>query len=259
MGNKTALITGASGGIGLEIARELAARSCDLILVARGGDRLSEAAGRLASEYSVRAIPVVADLAEADKVSSLLDAAAREGFHPDYLVNNAGFADFSPVAEAEPERLLSMIRVNVEALTHLTRLFLPRMIAAGGGAVMNVASTAAFQPGPLMAVYYATKAYVLSFSYALANELKGSGVTLTCLCPGPTASGFQTRAAMEESRLVKGKKLMSAARVAAKAVDGMLRGKRMVMPGARNRIMAFSTRFVPRSMAAAIARSMQES
>ena len=151
-----------------------------------------------------------------------------------------------------------MIQVNVVALTHLTRLLLPGMLARRRGRILNVASTAAFQPGPLMAVYYATKAYVLSFSEAIASELRGSGVTVTALCPGPTATGFQRRAAMEDSKLVSGRTLMDARTVAEAGYAAMLAGKTVVIPGWRNWLMAEAVRFAPRNLTTAIVRRMQE-
>jgi len=151
------------------------------------------------------------------------------------------------------------MQINMFALTHLTHLFLPEMVEWHSGKILNVASTAAFQPGPLMAVYYATKAFVLSFSEAIANELKGTGVTVTALCPGPTETGFQKRAAMEESRLVSGKKIMDAATVAKIGYNGLKKGKAVVIPGFRNQIMTLSVRFTPRKMVTNIVRNMQES
>ena len=150
-----------------------------------------------------------------------------------------------------------MIQVNVSALTHLTDLLLPGMLARRRGRVLNVASTAAFQPGPLMAVYYATKAYVLSFSEALANETSGSGVTVTAFCPGPTATGFQKRAGLEGTQLFRGG-VMDAAAVARIGYEGMMRGARIVIPGWRNRLLAQLVRFAPRRMVIQAVRSLQE-
>ncbi len=151
-----------------------------------------------------------------------------------------------------------MIQVNIVALTHLTKLLLPRMVARKQGRVLNVASTAAFQPGPLMAVYYATKAYVLSFSEALANELFGSGVTVTALCPGPTKTGFQARAQMEESKLVRGKEIMTAETVARAGYAGLMKGKTVVIPGMSNKMLAQAMRFLPRNTVTRLVRSAQE-
>jgi len=222
----TALITGASSGIGLEIARILA-KDHDVVLAAR-----SEAALRdLATELGGSARVVVADLSEPAGAAKL----AAEVPEVSVLVNNAGFGDFGDFASAAPERIDQMIELNVGSVTRLSRAYLPAMLERGTGRIMNVASTAAFQPGPLMAVYYATKAYVLSFSEALAEETRGSGVTVTALCPGPTESGFQAGAAMEHSKLVSGKKLPSSASVAAFGVKAMNRGDVVAVPGFQNK------------------------
>jgi short-subunit dehydrogenase len=150
------------------------------------------------------------------------------------------------------------MQLNMVTLTHLTKLFLPNMLKKRQGKILNVASTAAFQPGPLMAVYYATKAYVLSFSEALANELRGSGVSVTALCPGPTESGFQKRAHIEESKLVSGKKIMDSARVARAGYLALMAGKMVVIPGLKNKILAEAVRFSPRKIATQVSRSMLE-
>jgi len=243
----TALVTGASGGIGLEIARVLKADH-DLVLVARSELRLHELAGELGG-----ARVVALDLADAGAVARLVDAVPDV----DVLVNNAGVGDFSPFAEADPEKLDTVVALNVAALTRLTRAYLPGMLRRGEGRVLNVASTAAFQPGPLMAVYYATKAYVLSFSEALAEETRGTGVTVTALCPGPTASGFQEGAAMEGSRLVKGRKLPTSASVAAFGVAAMRRGDVVAVPGLTNKLFASSIRFTPRGVVRRVVHRMQ--
>jgi short-subunit dehydrogenase len=188
----TALVTGASSGIGLEIAR-LLAKDYDLVLAARSADKLEQLASELGN-----ARVVAVDLIDPDGSRKLI----AEVPTVDVLVNNAGFAEYGPFAEANEQRLEDMIELNITALTRLSRAYLPGMLERGRGKIMNVASTASFQPGPLMAVYYATKAYVLSFSEALAEETRGSGVTVTALCPGPTTTNFQATANMEKSRLV---------------------------------------------------------
>jgi short-subunit dehydrogenase len=232
----TALVTGASSGIGLEIARILA-KDHDVTLAARSADKLDALAAELGG---ARVVCVdLADPAGPRKLVAELPAV-------DVLVNNAGCGDWGPFAKAPEAKLDEMIELNIGALTRLARAYLPGMLERGSGRIMNVASTAAFQPGPLMAVYYATKAYVLSFSEALAEETRGSGVTVTALCPGPTASGFQAGAAMEHSRLVKGRKLPSAAEVAAYGVKAMRRGDVVAVPGFGNKALAASVRFSPR-------------
>jgi short-subunit dehydrogenase len=245
----TALITGASSGIGLEIARVLAAEH-DVVLAARSEAALRE----LATELGGNARVVVSDLSDPAGAARL----AAEVPDVDVLVNNAGFGDFGDFASAAPERIDQMIELNVGAVTRLTRAYLPAMLQRGSGRIMNVASTAAFQPGPLMAVYYATKAYVLSFSEALAEETRGTGVTVTALCPGPTASGFQTAAAMEDSKLVRGRKLPSSASVAEFGVKAMNRGDVVAVPGLQNKVLAASVRFSPRPVIRRLVHKMQE-
>jgi uncharacterized protein len=232
----TALVTGASSGIGLEIARVLA-DDHDIVLTARRADKLEA----LATEVGGARV-VAVDLSEPSAPAKLVAEVA----HVDVLVNNAGFGDYGPFAEADAARLDEMIELNVGALTRLTRAYLPGMLDRGSGRVLNVASTASFQPGPLMAVYYATKAYVLSFTEAIAEETRGTGVTITALCPGPTASGFQAAAEMEHSALVKGRKLPTSAAVAKYGVHAMNKGDVVAVPGAMNKIMAASVRFSPR-------------
>jgi short-subunit dehydrogenase len=234
----TAVVTGASSGIGLEIARILAADH-DVVLAARRADKLEALAAELGN-----ARVVVVDLADPAGPRKLV----ADVPDVDVLVNNAGFGDFGPFADPSEARLEEMVELNVGALTRLTRAYLPRMLARGSGRVLNVASTASFEPGPLMAVYYATKAYVLSLSEALAEETRGSGVTVTALCPGPTASGFQAGASMEESRLVKGRKLPTPDKVAAYGVKAMQRGDVVAVPGLGNKLLAMSVRFTPRPL-----------
>jgi short-subunit dehydrogenase len=244
-----ALITGASSGIGLEIARVLA-QDHDVVLAARSDAPLQQ----LATELGNRARVVIADLSDPSGAAKL----AAEVADVDVLVNCAGFGDFGNFATASPEKIDQMIMLNVGSLTRLCRAYLPAMLQRGSGRIMNVASTAAFQPGPLMAVYYATKAYVLSFSEALAEETRGTGVTVTALCPGPTASGFQAGAAMEQSKLVNGKKLPTAASVATFGVKAMQRGDVVAVPGFSNKMLAMSIRFSPRPVVRRLVHKMQE-
>lgn len=259
-GRGTALITGASAGIGEELARVMAADGYDLVLVARSRDRLESLGRELEAAHGVRVTVLPADLAGPQAPAVLFAQVEGLGLVVDVLVNNAGFGLYGPFvasggdAPTDAARELEMIALNIAALTHLTKLFLPAMVARGRGRVMNVASTAAFQPGPLMAVYFATKAYVLSFSEAIGVELKRSGVTVTTLCPGPTATEFAAAAAMEGSRLFKQGGVMTAAEVARAGYEGMMEGRSVVIPGTRNRIMAHATRLVPRRTAAKMAR-----
>jgi uncharacterized protein len=257
MTTSTVLITGASGGIGYELAKLFAKDHHRLVLVARSAARLAQAADELEGQFGISVKSIALDLSAAPAPQFLFDQVQREGIAIDFLVNNAGYGKHGELATIPLEETLGQIQLNVVALTQLTRLFLDPMIKRSRGKILNVASTAAFQPGPFMAVYYATKAYVLSFSEALANELKGSGVTVTCLCPGPTETGFQERAALQGSRLVK-LGMMSAQAVAADGYRGMLAGKPVVISGLRNWLVAESVRFAPRRLVTAVSRKVAE-
>jgi short-subunit dehydrogenase len=252
---KTALITGASSGIGLDFARLFAEGGYDVVLVARTEAKLKALADELSLKHGVRALAVAADLADPAAPGRLMERLKAEGVEVDVLVNNAGYGAF---AEADARMELDMIQVNIVALTALTKAVLPGMLARKSGRILNVASTAAFQPGPLMAVYYATKAYVLSFSEALANETQGTGVTITCLCPGPTKTGFQERAKMEESKLVKGKEIMDSLTVARAGYEGLHEGRAVVIPGFMNKMLVQSVRFLPRSTVTSLVRKVQD-
>ena len=195
--SKTALITGASGGIGYELAWLFGRDGFDCILVARSHDKLSALAARLESEFRVKTLVLPKDLSKPAAVDEIYEEVGAASMEVDVLVNNAGFPVFGLFTETNLETELEMLQVNITALTTLTKLFLKGMTERRYGRILNLASTAAFEPGPLMAVYYASKAYVLSFSEALANELRGSGVTVTALAPGPTRTGFQKRAGLE--------------------------------------------------------------
>lgn len=253
---ETALITGASTGIGLDFAR-LMAPEFDLIITARNKARLGEIAQELQAKHGNRVHVIPADLVNPAAPQTLFDEAARRGLRVDALINNAGFGAYGEFKDIPWQIEAEMIQVNITALTQLTRLFLPGMIERKHGRVMNVASTAGFQPGPLMAVYYATKAYVISFSEAIANELKGTGVTVTCLAPGATATEFAARADMEKSRLFKMGRMKSID-VARTGYRAMMSGKTLAIPGVKNLVMAESVRFAPRKLVTAIARSVQE-
>jgi short-subunit dehydrogenase len=251
---QTALITGASGGIGYELAKLFARGHYDLVLVARTTDKLNQVAAELQAQFGIAVKTVSLDLAAAPAPKFLFDQLQREGAAIDILVNNAGFGAFGEFASMSEEEILGQIHLNITALTHLTRLFLPPMMARRNGKIMNVASTAAFQPGPLMAVYYATKAYVLSFSEALANEVAGSGVTVTCFCPGATDTGFAKRARTENSRLFKKIGAMNAEAVAQDGYRGLMAGRTLVISGAQNWLVAESVRFAPRKLVTALSR-----
>lgn len=253
----TTLVTGASSGIGRELAWLAAKERRDVVLVARRRERLELLAGELALRFGIVAEIVTADLAEDGEPERVV--AAAEGRGPvEVLVNAAGLGVHGLFWETPLEQERETIRVNVLALTELTKLCVQRMVPRGSGRILNLASTAAFQPGPLMAVYYATKAYVLSFTEALAEELSGTGVTATALCPGPTLTEFQERAGFADVPLLRGPLVTDAAKVARAGWEGMKKGKRVVIPGLANRILAAGTRVSPRRLTTKIARRLQE-
>ena len=246
--NQTALVTGASGGIGEALARELAAKRYDLVLVARSRARLDELGAELSAAHGIAATAIAADLAVQNAGHDLAAELQRRNIQIDILINNAGFADFGNFCEADSVKIDQMMRLNIATLTELIRDLLPQMVQRRSGRVLNVASTAAFMPGPLMAVYFATKAYVLSLSEAVHEELKGTGVTVTALCPGPTESGFQSAAAMEDSKLFKGRKIMSATTVARAGVEALLEGKPVAFASFKTRIQALIPKLAPRRL-----------
>jgi len=252
------LVTGASSGIGLELAGCLAADGHDVVLVARRRDRLEDVGRELARRYGVRWWAIAADLAHPAAPGEIVRQLQSFGVSVDLLVNNAGFGALGPLATLDPETLGRMLEVNVVALTRLTRLLLPGMLERRSGRILNVASTAGFVPGPLMAVYYASKAYVISLSEALAEELRGSGVTVTVLCPGPTRTEFQEVAGMGATRLFKMPGVMDAAAVAQRGYAGLKAGRRIVIPGPLNRALPFAIRFAPRTLVARVAKIFQE-
>src|SRR6266513_170724 len=254
----TALVTGGSSGIGLELAKCLAQHGFDLAIVARTRDALEAAAGQIEGQQDVKVHVFAADLRRREAPQAIFDFLRNENIPVEILINNAGFGLGGEFAETELTRELEMIQVNIAALTHLTKLFLPAMIKRRSGRILNVASTAAFQPGPLMAVYYATKAYVLSFSEALAEELRDSGVTVTALCPGPTRTDFAASAQVPESRLSTLFGIADATSVAEYGVTAMFHGRRVAVPGIKNKIVAQANRFAPRSVTARVARMFQE-
>lgn len=255
MERQTALITGASGGIGLEFARVFACEGYHLVLVARSEEKLQALAAELSERHGITARPIALDLSLPESPQMLFDLLA--GTPVDVLVNNAGFATYGRFAETDLQRELELLQLNMVALTHLTKLFLRPMLARRRGRILNVASTAAFQPGPLMAVYYASKAYVLSFTEAIACELQGTGVSASALCPGPTESGFQQRAAMQESRLVQGG-MMAVGPVVEAGYRGLMAGQTVIVPGLTNQIGSILPRLVPRTWVARLVMRLQE-
>ncbi len=253
----TVLITGASSGIGKSFAEQFARGGYQVILAARSVDKLEAIAAELRHKYKTNATVIAADLEAADGAQQLHAKVKASGVQLSALVNNAGYGLFGEFKNSALPPELAMMQLNMNALVTLTKLFMPDLLATRGK-LLNVASTAAFQPGPYMAVYYATKAFVLSFSEAIAAELSGTGVTVTALCPGPTASGFQDKASMHDSALVKGKKLPTADEVAAAGFKAMQRGQRVFVPGVMNWLMAQSVRFTPRNMVTALVKTMSK-
>ncbi|HEY7472264.1 MAG TPA: SDR family oxidoreductase [Gemmatimonadota bacterium] len=245
-----ALVTGASSGIGLELARVAAARGHDLVLVARGGDALRALAAEVERERGAAAHVLTADLAAPEAPEAVAAAVDELGLEIDVLVNNAGFGLYGDFLDTDLEVERDMIAVNVTAPTALAKRFAIPMVERGRGRILNVASTAAFQPGPRMAVYYATKAYMLSFSLALSVELDGTGVGVTCLAPGPVRTAFRDRARVTASRLFSGDRGAEPAAVARVGWAALERGRRLVIPGGWNRIGAGAARVVPLAFAA---------
>jgi short-subunit dehydrogenase len=254
----TGLITGASSGIGLELAKVIAEHGHDVVLVARRVEALEAAAGVIEGKYGGRAIVIPADLRNEDAAQAIYDAAAAQNLDISILVNNAGFGLGGEFLETDLSREIEMIKVNIIAVTQLTKLFAGAMVKRRSGRIMNVASTAAFQPGPLMAVYYATKAYVLSFSEAIAEELRNTGVTVTALCPGATATDFATTALISNSRLFTKLGVTDANSVARAGYKAMMRGERVAIPSLRDKIMVQSERIAPRALVTKLARMAQE-
>jgi short-subunit dehydrogenase len=242
---KTALITGASGGIGLALAREFGAHGYQIVAVGSDERRLEQAAKLLESD-GISVVRFVQDLSVSGAAGVVVSYLDEHKIVVDVLVNNAGFATAGPFSETDFEEETREMNLNMVCLTQLTKCLLPGMITRHSGQVLNVSSVAGFYPGPYMAVYFATKAYVLHFSEALAVEFRGSGVTVTALCPGPTESGFAKRAGFSTGSTFD-RKLPSAASVAEAGFRGCMRGDRIVIPGLRNRIMIMAGRFAPRS------------
>ena len=251
----TALITGASAGLGAEYAKLFAADKHDLVLVARRRDRLEALARELQSAHGITARVMAADLAARDGASRVIEDVRRLGVEIEFLVNNAGFGTSGAFVELDLGRELEMVQVNVASLLTLTRGFLPGMVARRRGRVLNVGSTAGFPPGPFMAVYYASKAFVNSFTEALWYELRGTGVTATVSCPGATATEFAEVAGNSRSLLFR-LGAASPATVARQGYRAMMKGKPIVVHGLRNKLTVQSLRISPRAVARAVAASL---
>ncbi len=242
---RVVLVTGASSGIGKALSVEFAQAGYDVILAARSVAKMEAHAADLRKRFGIATHVISADLETDAGAKQLYDDVKSRGLTLSALVNNAGYGTFGEFKDATFDSQLGMVQLNVTTVVALTKLFLPDLLTTKGR-ILNLASTAAFQPGPYMAVYYASKAFVLNFSEALAAELAESGVTVTAFCPGPTASGFQDKAAMQHSALVKGKKLPSSEEIARKGFHAMQRGRRVYIPGFKNWLLAQLPRLAPR-------------
>ena len=254
---QTALVTGASAGIGVDLAECFAKDGYDLILTARSEGPLQEVANRLSSAHGVKAHTIAQDLGAYGGGSAVAAKIAEKGLNVDVVVNNAGYGHAGALTSSDMQTQLGMIDLNVRALVELTYLYWDRMLANKRGGVLNVASTAAFQPGPLMANYYASKAYVLSLSEALWEEARGTGVHVSCLCPGPTASKFRERAGTGKTRLANASKVMASAPVAREGYNGFKRNKRVVVTGGNNKFIAGVGKYLPRETLLKMVRNIQ--
>lgn len=254
---QTALVTGASYGIGLDLAECFAKEGYDLILTARSADALASAAQKFSAQYKITATPIAVDIGKPGGGRELADRIAAKGLRVDVLVNNAGYGIAGALDGSKADEQLGMVDLNVRALLELTQIYWPEMLKAKRGGVLNVASTAAFQPGPLMAVYYASKAFVLSFSEALWKEAEGTGVHVSCLCPGPTTSKFRERAGTDKTRISRVGKVMSSMTVARLGYRGFRDNKRVVVTGLRNKTLAALAPYLPRKRLLAIVHGIQ--
>ncbi|HLP07310.1 MAG TPA: SDR family oxidoreductase [Opitutaceae bacterium] len=252
------LITGASSGIGLELAREFARHGHNLIIVAPVAAELNAVASAFGAEFAVKVQTIAADLTDAAAIGHVVDEVAGTGWSVGILANNAGFGRLGRFWEVPLDEQIAMIRLNVEAGVRLVGGFLPEMLARGRGRILNTASIAGFQPGPNLAVYHATKAFMLSWSESLATELEPAGITVTALCPGPVDTDFMTKAHMVDTRAFQEEQVLSPQEVAEKAYEGLMAGKRIVVPGAMNKAMLFGARILPESWQARMSEKMYE-
>ncbi|MBL8547889.1 MAG: SDR family oxidoreductase [Hyphomonadaceae bacterium] len=254
---QTALVTGASAGIGVDLAECFARDGYDLILSARSQDALQEVANRLSATHAVKAHAIAQDLGAYGGGSALAGAIAAKGLNVDVVVNNAGYGHAGALTSSDMQTQLGMIDLNVRALVELTYIYWDRMLANKRGGVLNVASTAAFQPGPLMANYYASKAYVLSFSEAMWEEARGTGVHVSCLCPGPTVSKFRERAGTGKTNLGQRSKAVPSAPVARAGYNAWKSNRPVIVTGAQNSFQAGLVKFLPRKTLLKIVRNVQ--
>jgi len=253
-----ALITGASSGIGFELAKIFAREKYNLFLTARNKTKLEELQGEIRKNFDVDVLVIPKDLSLENSARELYDEIKNKNVKIEILVNNAGFGGYGEFVKTNLESEVNMINLNVTSLVKLTKYFLQDMFLQKSGKILNVASTAAFQPGPLMAIYYATKSFVLSFSEAIAEELEGSGITVTALCPGPTESGFQKTARITQSRLVKGRKLPSSKDVAEYGYKALMKGRRVAVHGFINSLITKAIRFIPRKVITKVVHFIQK-
>lgn len=255
---KTALITGASKGIGLELATIFAEKGCNLILIARSERELACIKTKLEEKYSIRVTVILKDLSLPDAAKHVFDNIKNNGLSVDYLVNNAGLGVYGEFTDSDWRRNETMLNVNITALTRLCYLFLNEWKTRKSGRIMNIASTASFQPGPMMAVYFATKAYVLHFSEAIGKEVARTGITVTAFCPGPTQTYFMEDSDMKQSGMVKGKKLPMPREVALSAYRVMMDGTPVAIYGIKNKLIAFGVRFLPRRWIVSLSEKMMK-
>ncbi len=255
MAKETVLITGASSGLGMELAKLFAADGSDLVLVARREERLIELADELKSEHGIEAHVLPKDLSKKSAPKEIFSHLNKEKIEIDVVVNNAGFGKKGHIADLDTDLQLDMIQVNLVALTHLTRLFITGIIERGYGGILNVGSLAGFQPGPNLAVYYATKAYVLSFTEALAEEISNPNIKISCLAPGPVKTEFGEKSDLEDSLLFK-VSLMEMAPVVKAGYEGFRKGQTIIIPGLKQQIVPFLNRFTPRLLVRKIAKKL---
>lgn len=255
---KTALITGASGGIGYEFSKILARNAYNLVLVSRTKEQLNAISKELENEYAIQTKVIPKDLSKSDAPQELYDEIVADGVEIAVLINNAGFGLNGKFVDISAEKQLELIQLNITSLTMLCKLFGADMVKKQSGRILNVASTAAFQAGPIMSTYYASKSYVLLFSEGINNEFAQDGVDVSVLCPGPTNTGFSDRAEMNDTKMLNVPWMMNAAEVAEIGYAGLMNRKKLIIPGVMNKILAFSSRLMPRSLLVLIARYLNQ-
>ncbi len=256
--NKYVLITGASTGIGYELARLFAKNGYNLVLVSRNKKRLEVIAMEMENQHDIQVKVIPKDLSKSSAPQELYDDIVADGINITMLVNNAGFGINGKFTDVSVNKHIELIQLNITSLTELCKLFGTDMVKRHSGSILNVASTAAFQAGPFMSSYYASKAYVLLLSEALNNELAQDGVNVSVLCPGPTHTEFGVRADMSSAKILNVPWVMSAAEVAEIGFSGLMKGKKIIIPGLMNKLLAFSVRFTPRSIMVLIIRSLNQ-